>query len=307
MKRTLSILTVALAAISCGKTLDNSHFVPGPGEESGSGSTSVEIVPDEVGENQIKVISFNVRTSTGDANHATRNWTVRSAAVKPLLTKENPTVFGVQEAREEQVKFIKDALPEYECYGVGRDDGANGGEHMGIFWKKDVVTMGEHGTFWLSETPDTPSIGWDAGYRRTATWAVFTMNAGGQKFFYLNTHIDHKGAVAKQQSMALIVEKINELNPEGYPVIVTADFNADSSHSMFDVFTKAKLYNAREEAATTDTQKTYNAWGGTGSVIDHVYVRNFNTLRYKTIVDTYEGVRYVSDHYPIYALLEFKD
>ena len=291
----------------CGKALDNSGFIPefvydGSGEDIGNEQPG-ETVPDNVPVDQVKVISFNVRVGTGDKN--TKNaWDLRKKAIGPLLTKENPTVFGVQEAIKEQMDYMKQVLPDYDAVGVGRDDGVEKGEHMSIFWKRDVVIMEKSGTFWLSQTPDVPSKGWDANYYRTATWAIFKVKATGERFFYMNTHLDHQARLARENSILLICDKLRELNPEGLPAILTADFNSKTTDAIFDPL-KLVMEEARAAAPVTDNLGTFNGWGTSDSVIDHIFCSGFSILSYRTIRNVYLGVQYASDHYPISAMLKF--
>ena len=300
----ISVLFMGLAAAGCSETLDNADFIedyvyPEDPSDPGDGTD-----PDVVGENQVKVISFNMRT--GGADNGTQNaWGARREGIPAMMAKENPTVMGVQEALSYQLTFVTENVPGYEYYGVGRDDGRSTGEMMAIFYKTDVVELGDHGTFWLSETPDEVSYGWDAAYRRTATWAFFTVKATGKKFFYINTHLDNEGSEAREQSMRLICDKLAELNPDGYPSILTADFNSTTDDAIFDPL-KMVMHDARTDAAVTDQFGTYNGWGTTTSTIDHIFYSDFTPLEYHTIMDRWNGVQYISDHYPISALLEFE-
>lgn len=300
----ISVLFMGLAAAGCSETLDNADFIedyvyPEDPSDPGDGTD-----PDVVGENQVKVISFNMRT--GGADNGTQNaWGARREGISAMMAKENPTVMGVQEALSYQLTFVTENVPGYEYYGVGRDDGGSTGETMAIFYKTDVVELGDHGTFWLSETPDEVSYGWDAAYRRTATWAFFTVKATGKKFFYINTHLDNEGSEAREQSMRLICDKLAELNPDGYPSILTADFNSTTDNAIFDPL-KMVMHDARTDAAVTDQFGTYNGWGTTTSTIDHIFYSDFTPLEYHTIMDRWNGVQYISDHYPISALLEFE-
>ena len=300
----ISVLFMGLAAAGCSETLDNADFIedyvyPEDPSDPGDGTD-----PDVVGENQVKVISFNMRT--GGADNGTQNaWGARREGIPAMMAKENPTVMGVQEALSYQLTFVTENVPGYEYYGVGRDDGGSTGETMAIFYKTDVVELGDHGTFWLSETPDEVSYGWDAAYRRTATWAFFTVKATGKKFFYINTHLDSEGSEAREQSIRLICDKLAELNPDGYPSILTADFNSTTDDAIFDPL-KMVMHDARTDAAVTDQFGTYNGWGTTTSTIDHIFYSDFTPLEYHTIMDRWNGVQYISDHYPISALLEFE-
>lgn len=305
----ISMLFLMSAIPGCGKTMDNADFIPdyvydGSGNNGGADEPG-DILPDKIPVNQVKVISYNVRTGNADNNTANA-WDLRKKAMPVLLTKENPTVFGVQEAITVQMDYLKENLPEYSAYGVGRDDGKAAGEYMAIFYRTDAVTLEDAGTFWLSQTPDVPSKGWDANYYRTATWAIFTVKATGMKFFYMNTHLDHIAKLARENSILLICDKMKELNPEGYPAILTADFNSVTTDVIFDPL-KAVMEDARATAPVTDNLGTFNNWGASSSVIDHIFYNGFKALSYRTIRDVYLGVQYTSDHYPIAAVLEFME
>ena len=307
MKRFIYVFICFLTTVSCAQKLDNSGFMSeaGEGTVDSEQNSSGPQAPDKIDYNQVKVMSFNVRVDGGNSTDP-MDWTARRKSVKPLLTKENPTVIGLQEALKHQMDYIALEMEDYSVYGLGRDDGSGAGEIMAILWNKKQVSLGKHGTFWLSEgAPEEPSQGWDAAYMRTATWGEFTMLETNRKFFFLNTHVDNEGSKAKIESIILIKKKIEELNPDGYPVIITGDFNADLSHAMFEPFMADSLFvDARSTAPLTDTRATYHGFGKYNSKIDHIFYKGFEPLEYRTINKTYEGVTYISDHYPIAALFE---
>ncbi|MBR5138401.1 MAG: endonuclease, partial [Alistipes sp.] len=93
--------------------------------------------------NEIKVISYNIRLSGGDGEN---HWDKRKHASINMIKEEMPTVFGVQEAKPDQMEYLVENLPDYGHIGVGRDDGKQKGEHMTIFWLKDEVEMVDGGT-----------------------------------------------------------------------------------------------------------------------------------------------------------------
>ena len=176
---------------------------------------------------------------------------------------------------------------------------------MSIFWNTKTVDMKDWGTFWLSETPDTVSKGWDARCVRTATWGFFKMKKSGKEFFYVNTHLDHRGIVARREGLALVREQIARRNPDNLPMVLTGDFNIRQSDSLIVDFSQV-MKNARVEAAQTDTLGTFHGWGTTSKIIDYIFYDGFSACRYyKTLTDSYAGKPYISDHYPIVAILEF--
>ncbi len=291
-----SVLTLCVSALGCAPKYD---LTPKP-SDSDNGDNSPVVMTEEM----IKVISFNIKYGY-DSETGVQGWPNRKASVIKLLKEENPTIFGVQEAMKGQLDYMKKELSEYESYGVGRGDGVSSSEHMTIFWKKDEVTLGQHGTFWLTEKDtNLPNTGWDATIKRTATWAILTHKATNKKFFYVNTHLDHKGTTAQEQSIILIINKIAEFNPGGYPTILTADFNLDPSSSYFTPL-KRIMEDARVAAPNSDQGTTCHGWGGKTQVIDHIFFNKFKALEFDVIREGH-GVSYVSDHYPVSAILEFK-
>ena len=180
---TLSFSFVFVAGCSDSKPDYSEFYKPQPGDEP------EEPVNPGLDDNQLKVMSFNIRYSSGD--DGANSWDNRKQAVPAMFADQQPTVLGVQEARLDQKTYMDENCAGYKSIGVGRTDGQNAGEFMAIYYLDDAVKLEKWGTFWLSDTPDTPSIGWDASTYRTATWAVFTHYKSGRKFFYVNTHIDH--------------------------------------------------------------------------------------------------------------------
>ena len=256
-------------------------------------------------EYDLKVMSYNIRM--GSAKDGTNSWEFRYPATALMLEDQKPDVFGVQEAFNYQIRFIEDNFEDYDCVGVGRDDGKQKGEFMSIFWNKKTVKMIKWGTFWLSETPEKPSMGWDAACKRTATWALMKDKKTGKQFYFVNTHLDHRGTEARKKGLELIVSRIAEINPKGYPMVLTGDFNVKPDNAALkDLDTK--MQSARKIAPRTDNHPTFNNWGKIkpDMVIDYIYVSGFSACpEYHTVTEKYGTWKYVSDHYPIAAKLIF--
>ena len=256
-------------------------------------------------ESELKVMSYNIRFGT--AKDGTNSWMYRCGATIEMLNDQKPDVFGLQEALEDQVRFLDEFVDDYDCVGVGREDGKKKGEQMSIFWNKKTVKMLKWGTFWLSETPKEPSKGWDAHCKRTATWALMKDKRTGKRFYFVNTHLDHAGAEARKNGLKLIVDSISDINPQGYPMVLTGDFNIlPTAPELKDL--DACMTSARKAADKTDYFRTYNGWGKekTDKVIDYIYYSGFASCpEYQTITKEYSDRKYISDHYPIFARLIF--
>ena len=159
-------------------------------------SNSVQAGQDAV---SIKLISFNMRTSWG--RDGDNSWPNRRHATAQMLRQEAPDVMGVQEAMQDQLYYIDTECPRYARVGEDRDGGAEGGETMAVFYLRDRFELLDSGTFWISETPDNVSRGWDAACNRTVTWVELRDKSSGKEFFYFNTHLDHQGKIAREEGV----------------------------------------------------------------------------------------------------------
>ena len=257
---------------------------------------------------EIKVMSYNIRylNNKDGENH----WDNRKHASINMIREELPTVFGTQEGVWEQMSYFVDNLPEYGHIGIGQDDGKLEGEIMSIFYHKDKVELLDGGIFWLSETPDTPSIGWGASQHRSCTWTKMCDKKSGKEFFYLNTHLDHRSWPAREESVKLILARIEELTGgSNIPVFITADWNAVSTHEIFAPMQDVML-DAREVAPITDRRATYNAWkrgdeNNENRIIDHIFFRNAEAEKFEVLMDKDYGWDLISDHYPVVLTATF--
>lgn len=253
----------------------------------------------------IKVMSYNIRM--GVAKDGTNSWEYRYPATALMIIDQEPDVFGVQEAFDFQLYYLKENHRDYKYVGVGREDGRSKGEHMAIFWNKKTTRLHKWGTFWLSDTPDKPSMGWDAACYRTATWALMSDIKTGNKYYFINTHLDHVGKEAQKNGLKLIVSKIAEINKKGYPMVLVGDFNILPTNPALDEL-DTMMDSARKVADKTDNHRTFNGWGKekTNKIIDYIYLSGFSKCpEYHTVIEKYADRTYVSDHFPITATIIF--
>ena len=255
--------------------------------------------------NEYKIISYNVRFSSAPETDGDNRWELRRDASIKMVAAQKPLAMGLQEACSDQIDFLDQNLTGYKHIGVGRDDGKRAGEMMAIYYDTTRLTLLNSGTFWLSETPDKVSIGWDAACNRTCTWGHFKVNDTGFEFLYFNTHLDHAGSQARMNSVKLIVAKMAELNPNNVPVFLSGDFNSTTDDTIFEPL-KASLKDAREVSAISDKNITYNGFGTVTDspntrkewVIDHIFFSGVNPIAFRVLNGNY-GVPFISDHYPI--------
>ncbi len=268
----------------------------------------VRFIPFEIddyqGQSDLSTISFNLRYDEPDDGN--NNWENRKEACIAMLKKEQPKVFGIQEGLHHQVMYLNDNLPNYNFVGVGRDDGDSSGEYAAIFYDINRFELLDNGNFWLSETPDVPSLGWDASNIRICTWVKLKDIKKNIDIYVFNTHFDHKGKTAQEKSSELIVSKIKEIGDEKSPVFISGDFNLLIKSSRIEPLT-TNYFSAKHSAKITDNNGSFNGFGLRipRPNIDFIFYENAQCLAYKTLLGDY-GVPYISDHYPILSHFNYK-
>jgi len=258
----------------------------------------------------MNIISFNIRYNT--SNDGINAWPNRIEMVTGLLRFHEADIFGLQEALHGQILDVQKQLPEYEWFGVGREDGEKGGEFSPVFYKKSEFILLKNGTFWLSETPEKPSKGWDAALNRLVTWGHFQSKVTGRQFLVLNTHFDHIGKEARKNSAALIRQKIQELTKDKYlPVIVTGDFNLTPETEPV-VLLKRYMKDSREvsEEPPYGPAGTFNGFKTDADLsnnrIDYIFVRgDITVLKYAALSD-FKDHRFPSDHLPVFVKVRLR-
>ena len=193
------------------------------------------------------IVSYNIRyDNKWDKENL---WSLRKKRLSQLLMDYSPSIFGIQEGLYNQVKTIDSSLAKYNYIGVGRDDGNLKGEFCAIYFDSTLYEVMNHSTFWLSETPDVVSVGWDAALERICTYGLFKKRMSGEKIWVFNAHFDHVGATARKKSSELILKKIKEVNTESSPVILMGDFNSSPKSDPIKIF-KNDLQDALEISPT---------------------------------------------------------
>ena len=256
---------------------------------------------------EIKVMSYNIRLDV--ASDGENRWDARKEKVAGLMNYYEADFIGAQEVQHHQLEFLKSKLINYSTLGVGRDDGKEAGEYSCIFFNKEKFELIQESTFWLSQTPDSVSMGWDAVCNRVCTYGLFQSKRTHRMFWVFNTHFDHIGKVARLESAKLIIERIQQLNTKNYPVIFSGDLNSKPEESPYQ-YINSILQNTRDisKQPPYGPADTWNAFAFDKKPegrIDHIFVskhKKISVKKFATITDSYEK-KYPSDHFPILATL----
>lgn len=213
---------------------------------------------------------------------------------------------GVQEAMPNQVLDLEQMLPHYNQVGIGRE-GEGKGESSNIFYKKEKLKVITTNTFWLSETPDAISKGWDAACHRVCTFALFQDITSKRKFWIFNTHLDHIGEQARANGIKLILSKIEQYNTDQYPIVFMGDFNLEPNDKSI-VALKMQMNDASEISLQKPfgPNGTFNNFEFDKPVtrrIDYIFISKnakFEVKKYAVLTDS-KNFRYPSDHFPVYV------
>ena len=250
----------------------------------------------------LSVMSFNIRLPA--ESDGVDYWETRKPLAVRMLREQQPDVIGLQELVKAQADYLARELPQYAWFGRGREaDG--GGEHMGVFYRKDRLKVIESGDFWLSDTPDVAgSITWGHPHPRMVTWALFEQRSDGRRFYLFNTHLPYRDEdeAARLKGAQAIARRLATL-PDDVPVVLTGDFNTTP-----DSDAHAVLAGTLQDAWTTAPRvegidATFHGFTGRADRrIDWIFVRGAQ-LESITSVTTRWNNRYPSDHFPLVATL----
>lgn len=258
---------------------------------------------------RIKVSAYNIRYNANADVKGGNGWDIRKKPVAELIEKHGFEIVGTQEGDKQQMSDLRTLLPAFEQ--VSYPYGGKGDLHTAaILYKKDRFEVLDQGVFWLSETPDEPSMGWDATDRRICSWAKFKEKKSGKTFYFFNVHFYWRLEVAKRESGPLMVRKIKEIAGDA-PAVCVGDFNSTSETSQI-LAMKASMQDAYDATETTrkgieDTNLGGgNFLGPAKGRIDYIFVsKNVRVKDYEVYSDRYNGDRYPSDHLPLASTIEF--
>lgn len=254
----------------------------------------------------LQVGTFNARWD--DPNDGEHRWDKRRERFLEFLRGWRPDVLGLQEPRRDQLTQISQALPEYAVAAAGREDGQQAGEFCPIFYRAARFSLENSGTFWFSDTPDTPgSRSWGNWHPRICTWAFLREQDSGLAFSVYNLHWDNEMQQAREKSAALLLHQIRQ-RPTNDPVIVMGDFNAEADTTEIARLSAADspVPTSALRAVQPEPTGTFHGFTGepSGTPIDHIFVSpEWQVVDAEILIG--DGERpFLSDHFPLAATLQ---
>ena len=256
----------------------------------------------------LRIMSFNIRYAGVNGNSVYDRITIGESQIFEIM----PDSFGLQEATNVWMVALDERLTMYDWVGVNTVAGGDllkGGSGNPIFYLKSKFKLLDSGYFWLSDTPDVPSIGPDASMERMCTWVKLMDRLTGDVYVHVNTHFDHVSEEARVQG-ALIVNRFIEENFSDVPVVFTADMNTTDKGEAYATMTK-DLTDTRLAAKDCVSYGTFHG-GQDPSLKADYYIDfvlcsdDFDVAAYRTVTKGFNN-RFTSDHFPIYADLKLRN
>lgn len=253
----------------------------------------------------MKLVTFNIRCDFGQDGK--NNFCNRKPLILKKLKEENPDIICFQEVLPHVAVWLRENLSDYYVIGCGRSTTLED-EQVTIAYRKEKFNLMKMDTYWLSETPFVPGSRYEnqSECPRVCTEVVLEDMENRKVFRLINTHLDYLGAEARRLGLVQILEKVEkETFFPHIPIILTGDFNVEPDGKELKVMQEYPGYvNVTEGIGIT-----YHGYGGQEppECIDYIYCRGaVKAAGVEKWTDEQDGV-YLSDHYPVCALLELAE
>lgn len=246
---------------------------------------------------EIRIMSANVRC-LNPQDLGKKSWFYRADLILKNIEAEAPTVIGFQEVTKWQYAYLCDTLSGYDSVITYRDDTLYS-EGCPVFYNTSLYNLKDKGSFWLSETPEVMSKGWDAACYRICSYVILEEKENGKQFVVFNTHLDHVSDTARINGIRVVLDKIAQFG--GLPSVIIGDLNAAEDSETYRSVTENFL-DAKYQLENPQISATYQNWGTEldRPCIDYCMISKtgFTVNSYKVVQTTYDGV-YPSDHFPL--------
>lgn len=255
-------------------------------------------IPDRfTAEQTVTVMTYNLYFGGSDEKSPEN----RAPLIAENIRAFAPDSFGAEECTPKWKELLAKELPEYTCIGKPRN--LLFGEASPVFYNSEKYEAIDSGTFWLSRIPAVVSHGWDGQFNRVCSYVILKDKTTGFTYAHFNAHFDHKGAIARIESVSTISKEIVKICP-GIPVILSGDFNEDETSEMYARLIGCGFADTRK-AAVKKINADSSTWHGYyevgGLPIDFImansaFVKSVELC--ETDLTRYNGM-YPSDHHPV--------
>ncbi len=249
---------------------------------------------------ELDIISFNIRCCDDKNGNSIEE---RAPRLNKIISQYEPDLIGLQEYRpkwEEHIdKYFGD---KYEIFAKYRAESEK--EASPMLWRKDKFECIKTGYFWLSDTPDVESKGWDERFDcfRMCVYALLKEKQSGKMIVFMNTHFGF-GDDGQIKSVKLIEEYFKKFS--SYPAFIVGDFNMTPDDAAYTVM--SEKFTDVNSVTNNDLRTTYHGYNPESiknQHIDYCFINNnVKPVSQKIIDDTVDGM-FPSDHYGLHIKIE---
>lgn len=250
---------------------------------------------------QLKVISFNIRCCDDKNGNSISQ---RAPRLNEIISNYDADLIGLQEYRPKWEKYINKYFGDkYEIFNKYRNETIDI-ESSPILWRKDKFECVKTGYFYLSDTPEVESRGWDEVYNcfRMCVYVILEEKKTKKKFTFLNTHFGF-GDDGQIKSVELIYKYSKKISR--YPTFIVGDFNMKPDSIPYKLM--SEIFTDVNKVTTNDLTTTYHGYDpikNNDSHIDYCFVnKDVKPVTQKIIDDKVDG-KFASDHYGLYIKIE---
>jgi len=250
---------------------------------------------------ELKIVSFNIRCADDEDGNSIKE---RAPRLSKIISNYNVDLIGFQEFTPKWQKKIKEYFGDkYEIFNKYRSETMDV-ESSPILWRKDKFECVKTGYFWLSDTPEIESKGWDELFdcHRMCVYTILSEKESGKKFTFMNTHFGF-GDAGQLKSVKLINEYVKQIS--SYPTFIVGDFNMKPDSVAYDLMTKT--FTDVNAVTANDLRTTYHGYHPekiTDAHIDYCFTDEKIRAVSQKIIDDLANDMFPSDHYGLYIKLE---
>ena len=291
------------------------------GENNGGGDDDwgeeeEEVKYDE--RNKLKIIAYNLRCANDSAEYGgAKEISDRMPRFKEkVMDVYQPDVVGMSECVPAHITFLQSdyastSYGDYQFHYTWRS--SSNKETTPIMWNATKLEDLEHGTFWLSDTPDTESkaTAWGAQHWRIVCWAKLKVKATGKIFLFFSTHFDFND-VAHVNSVKTIQKKATEMGAfSKYGFFFVGDCNMQPWKNGYNEVYKIGMADINYELTGDNGPGTCNGYHTDGApegesgggTIDYIFYtpNKVHPLRYEVVDKMGSDGDWISDHRGLYA------
>ena len=245
----------------------------------------------------LNIISFNIRcVGDPDGNSIPE----RAPRLQKIISIYGADIIGFQEFRPAWEPYITEYYSDqYDMFNKYRSSTTDI-ESSPILWRKDKFDCIKTGYFWLSDTPEVESKGWDEKYNcyRMCAYVILREKSTGMQFTFMNTHFGFgdKGQVDSANLIHCYSQKISDL-----PTCIVGDFNMVPDSPGYAAMTKH--FTDVNTATVNDMRTTYHGYHPekiSNAHIDFCFINSAITPVTQKIIDEQVDGKFPSDHYGLY-------